>query len=162
MFGAILAVFAVIASAAPASQDPSVSLTAADAAMEAGRFADAAHQYEAWLASHPAAEEVLFALGVCYLQLGRADNAVDVLRRYVKLVPRAANGHALLGIALLDDVAVAEAKAELETALSLDPAQTNAREALARIHLVEGNPATAVALLRPMVSEDRGGGDIRE
>jgi len=132
------------------------SLASADAAMQAGRFADAAQGYEAWLKTHPNAKEVLLALGICYVQLERRDEAVATLRRYVKLAPNSAAGHAALGIALLDGARTAQAKAELETAVRLNPKQpkqpkqVDAVEALARVYLVEGKAGKAAVLLRPL------------
>ena len=146
----ICALFVLVGlSAAAAAQPQPVrpELAAADGAMRAGRFEDAARQYEAWLETHPDAKEVLFALGVCKIQLGQAADAITLLRRYVRLAPDSADGHAALGVALLDGAATADAKTELETAISLNRRQANAIEALARIHLVEGNPAKAVAIL---------------
>ena len=127
------------------------SLATADAAMQSGRFEDAARQYEAWLAAHPDTKEVLLALGVCRIQLGRPRDAAAVLRRYVTLVPDSAAGHAALGVALLDGASTTDAKVALGKALSINPGQTNAIEALARIHLVEGDPTRAAELLQPLV-----------
>ncbi len=128
------------------------SLASADAAMRAGRFADAAREYGAWLKTHPQSKGVLLALGICYIQLGRREEAVAMLRRYVKLAPRSAAGYAALGIALLDGAKTAEAKVALETAVRLNPKQVDAVEALARVYLVEGEANKAVALLQPLVA----------
>ena len=59
---------------------------------------------------------MLFALGVCYSQLGRKPEAIAVLRSYVKLMPASPAGHALLGMTLLGGSpnASAEAESELE------------------------------------------------
>ena len=135
-----------------AAQSASPPLASADAAMQAGRFADAARGYEAWLKAHPDSKEVLLALGICYVQLGRQNEAVATLRRYLKLVPKSATGHAALGVALLDGAKTAEAKAELETAVRLNPKQVDAVEALARVYLIEGKADEAVSLLRPLVA----------
>ena len=135
-----------------AAQSASPPLASADAAMQAGRFADAAREYEAWLKTYPDSKGVLLALGICYVQLGRQNEAVATLRRYVKLVPESAAGHAALGIALLDGAKTAEAKAELETAIRLNPKQADAIEALARVHLIEGKTEEAVSLLQPLVA----------
>jgi tetratricopeptide (TPR) repeat protein len=134
-----------------ASQDTGRQLAAADAAMQAGEFAQAAEHYHTWLQSHPDSPQVLYALGVCYVQLGRSSEAVPVLRRYLRTAPDDAQGHALLGIALLDGASSAEARASLERSLALDRQQPDAVQALARIHLIDGEPAKAVALLRPLV-----------
>ena len=77
----ILTTLALVLTLTAASPDGSDQLAAADAAMQAGRFADAAEQYELLLATHPDAPEVLFALGACYLQLGRTAEAASALRR---------------------------------------------------------------------------------
>lgn len=135
-----------------AAQSANPSLASADAAMQAGRFADAAQEYEAWLKVHPYSQEVLLALGTCYVQLARRNEAVATLRRYLKLVPASAAGHAVLGIALLDGATTAEAKAELETAVRFNPKQVDAVEALARVYLSEGKAQEAVSLLRPLVA----------
>src|SRR5262245_31999525 len=127
-------------------------LADADAAMQAGRFADAATAYETWLKNRPNSKEVLLALGICYMELGRQDEAVATLRRYLKLAPRSAAGHATLGIALLDGAKTVQAKAELETAVRLNPRQADAVEALARVYLIEGKAVKAAALLRPLAS----------
>jgi len=140
-----------------AAQEVATSLASADGAMQAGRFADAAAEYEAWLKSHPDSTGVLLALGICYVQLGRQRDATAKLRRYLTLVPRSAAGHAALGIALLDGAQTAEAKAELETAVRLDPAQADAVEALARVYLMEGKADRAVSLLRPLLASGAGG-----
>jgi tetratricopeptide (TPR) repeat protein len=76
------------------AQPAASTLAVADRALRAGRFAEAARQYEAWLRARPDSKEILFALGVCYLQLGKIEEAVATLRKYVSLVPRSASGHA--------------------------------------------------------------------
>ena len=149
----LLLTFIVCLSAAAQPAAGAPQLSSADAAMQAGRYADAAREYEAWLKTHPDSKPVLLALGICYVQLGRQPEAVTVLRRHLKLVPDSAAGHAALGIALLDGAKHAEAKAELETAVRLNPKQADAVEALARIYLIEGKAAEAVSLLRPLASD---------
>jgi tetratricopeptide (TPR) repeat protein len=141
--------------AVPAAPQTPPALAAADEAMRLGRFDQAARQYEAWLAEHPDTPDVLFALGVCRIQMGRAREAVGVLRRYVELAPDAARGHAALGVALMDAASMADARRALDRALALDPSAPGAREALARIHLVEGDAGKAVALLRPAADAPR-------
>lgn len=70
-----------------AAQSASPPLASADAAMHAGRFADAAREHEAWLKAHPDAK-VLLALGIYYVQLGRPNEAVATLLREGKFVLR--------------------------------------------------------------------------
>jgi tetratricopeptide (TPR) repeat protein len=92
------------------------------------------------------------ALGICYVQLGRQGEAEATLRRYLRLAPNSAAGHAALGIALLGGTNTAEAKAELERAVRLDRKQVDARQALARIYLIEGRADKAISFLRPLIS----------
>ena len=145
-----------LAATAVAAQAPS-AIAEADEAMRLGRFDRAAAQYEAWLAIHPDAHDVLLALGASYIQLGRTRDAVAVLERYVAVVPDSADGHAALGIALLDVASMPDARRALERALAINPHQINAREALARVHLVEGRPAAAAALLATIIDEKPAG-----
>lgn len=141
--------------AAPQAPAPP-PLAAADAAMQAGRYAEAARIYDDWLAAHPDSREVLFALGVCRIQLGQPVEAVSALRRYLHLAPDSASGYAAFGVALLDAASPADARHALEKAVALNPAQANAVEALARLHLVEDRADAAVALLRAFSDRDAG------
>lgn len=143
---------AVRLQATATQQQLSSPLAAADAAMQAGRFADAARGYEVWLKTNPDSDEVLLALGVCYVQLKKQSAAATTLRRYLKINPQSAAGHAALGVALLDGSNTVEAKAELETAVRLDAKQADAVEALARIYLIENQAERAVALLKPLMT----------
>ena len=147
----VIAALVLGTTTAAARQRVDDRLAGADAALQAGRFADAAGEYEAWLQTHPDSEQVLYALGVCYIQLGRPADAADVLRRYVRLVPASSRGHALLGLSLLDGAATADARTALEKALALDPREPLAVETRARVALLDGEPATAVRLLKPLI-----------
>ncbi len=120
----------------------------ADALVRAGRCGEALPQLEKLFRANPPFAEALFAAGACYTQLGQPAKAEEVLRRYVALEPRAADGRALLGLALLSNGRLGPARAELTQALALDAAQPEAVKALARVHILEGNPARAVTLLR--------------
>ena len=150
--------FLVLLVAAAAAAQAALPIAVADEAMRQGRFEEAATHYEAWLAAHPDAADVVFALGVCRLQQGRAADAAPWLRRYVEMVPTSASGHAALGIALLDVASMADARRALDRALELNPGQVNALEALARVNLIEGKPDAAAAMLAPLVDKP-GAGD---
>jgi tetratricopeptide (TPR) repeat protein len=116
--------------------------------MRRGAYAEAARQYEAWLEQHADASGVLFALGVCRVELGQPRAAVPVLRRHAALEPDSASAHAALGVALLDAASADEARQALDRALTLDPRHPQAIEARARLHLVDGRAGDAVRLLR--------------
>lgn len=145
--GVVLFVVSVVA----AAQRESALLATADQALRDRRFADAARAYETWLQARPASAPVLLALGLCYLQLGRNDEAIAALRRHLALAPRSASGRAALGLALLNGARPAEARVELERAVRLDPRQSDAVEALARLDLAQGKADQAAALLAPLV-----------
>ena len=147
----VIAALVLGTTTAAARQRVDDCLAGADAALQAGRFADAAGEYEAWLQTDPDSEQALYALGVCYIQLGRPADAADVLRRYVRLVPASSRGHALLGLSLLDGAATADARTALEKALALDPREPLAVETRARVALLDGEPAIAVRLLKPLI-----------
>ncbi len=150
----IAAFLVSLAAAAAAAQAPS-PIAAADEAMRQGRFDEAAAHYEGWLAAHPDAADVVFALGVCRIQQGRAGDAVPLLRRYTEMAPSSASGHAALGVALLDVASMAEARRALDRAVALNPDQVNAIEALARVNLIEGKPEAARSMLAPLVEGGR-------
>jgi Tfp pilus assembly protein PilF len=71
-----------------------------------------------------AAAEVQIKSGADYLQKGEARQAVDALKKALALNPCSAAAHMLLGQAYLAERSismVAEAKAEFQQALDLDP-----------------------------------------
>ncbi len=152
MVYAFLAWLDLVAFLCPAAH--SQSLASAEAAMTAGRYETAAREYEAWFKTNPQSKDAMLALGICYLQLGRIDDAVVMLRRHLKLAPQSAAGHAALGISLFDGAKTTEAKKELELALRLKANQSDAAEALARIYLLEGTPEAAIPLLQSLSGEE--------
>jgi tetratricopeptide (TPR) repeat protein len=130
--------------------------------MRQGRFDEAAAHYEGWLSAHPDAADVVFALGVCRIQQGRARDAVPLLRRYTEMAPSSASGHAALGVALLDVASMAEARRALDRAVALNPDQVNAIEALARVNLIEGKPEAARSMLAPLVEKPDAGDETTQ
>ncbi len=133
----------------------------ADALVRQGRCGDALPLLEKLLRDDPAFADALFAAGACYTQIAQPRKAEQVLRKYVALEPRAADGRTLLGMALLANGRLAAAREELTRALALDPAQHEAAKALARVHVLEGNPARAAALLGPLARTAAADDDLR-
>jgi tetratricopeptide (TPR) repeat protein len=93
-------------------------------------------------------EEALAHLrtGSSHLQRGEAARAVEELKAAVALDPQSAAGHMLLGqayLALRSVSMVAEAKAELQQALDLDPSLFWARFYLAKVYIDLGQFAKA-------------------
>ncbi len=89
-----------------------------------------------------------FVLGVCYGQTGRPAQAVTYFNKYLSLQPNSADGHAALGVLLLQQDRKEDALRELEQAISLDPAMLEARKAAASVHLSAGNAPAAILALR--------------
>ncbi len=87
---AVLAALAPAASAQPADDRAALleALRAANAAFDAGRFADALAAYDAIAARWPL-PEVHFRRGACLERLGRPLDAAAAYRRYLELAPDA-------------------------------------------------------------------------
>ena len=128
-------------------QDP---LAAADALLKQGQYAQAARSFQAVTAKNPKAAQAWFGLAVCYSQMQQPGDVVAAIRKYLALEPDAADGRAVLGLALHAQGKLPEARAELERAIRLDAGQTEAIAALANVCLLEGDAARTVALLRPL------------
>jgi tetratricopeptide (TPR) repeat protein len=150
--------------AAISAQTPPDAARLADSArarMAEQKYQEAAHDYEALLKLRPADPEAHFALGVCYTQMDRLGAAAAELHRYVALQPRSAEGRAALGSVLMAQGLAEDARPQLEVALRLDPSQTDAAKDLARCYSLSGEPARAVAILRPLVSAAPSDGEAR-
>lgn len=106
------------------------ALEQAERLMQADRFSEALPLYESVTKDVPGYAEAWFAAGTCYAHTGDAKRAEQSLRTYLRLQPLSADGHSALGLLLLSQQSIAEARAELEEALRLDPAATEAKEAL--------------------------------
>ncbi len=132
--------------------DPQRSFAAAEELMKAGKVAEAARAFAQITRLRPGFAEAYFALGVADVQLGKPAEAATALRSYLKLEPDSPDGHAVLGILLFNDGRLAEARPELIEALRLDGTQIEALKTLGRIYNLEGEPAKAIALLRPLAA----------
>lgn len=112
--------------AAPA-QDPLQQLLAqAEESLEKENFADAAKQFEAYLAQRPDDSRAHFQLGYAYTALRDAEKAKTHYQRAVELDPKLAAGYQNLGIILLEQNA-REAIAPLQKAVELLPGQARPR-----------------------------------
>jgi len=90
---------------------------------------------------------------MCYGQTGRLPEAEGAFRKYLSFQPASGDGHASLGVLLRAEGRGAEAIAELEEAIQIDPSLTEARKSLADEYLHESKPKAAVAVLRPAENE---------
>jgi protein O-GlcNAc transferase len=106
------------------------TLDEADRLMQANRISEALPLYVRVTAEMPAYADAWLAAGVCYSQAGDAKRAEESFRTFLRLQPLSAEGHSALGLLLLSQQRIAEARAELQEALRLDAAAAEAREAL--------------------------------
>jgi tetratricopeptide (TPR) repeat protein len=106
------------------------SLEEAEHLMQADRFAEAVPLYRSAVADMPDYADAWLSLGVCYGQTGDATRAEQSFRTFLRLQPLSAEGHSALGVLLLSQQRIEEARAELREALRLDAASEQAREAL--------------------------------
>ena len=106
------------------------ALDEAERLMKAQRFADALPLYTSVIADLPDFSEAWFAAGICYVQTGDAEHGEQALRTYLRLEPLSEEGHTALGVLLLSQKRIVEARAELLEALRLDPTSSEAKEAL--------------------------------
>jgi tetratricopeptide (TPR) repeat protein len=84
-------------------------------------------------------------LGTLLVKVGRAEEAVPVLRRGVALDPQSGKLHAELGRAYFNLKQIPEAQAEMEEAVRLDPKDGASHYALGRLYTSQGNTELASA-----------------
>ena len=123
------------------------ALDKAEPLLRKGRFEEATPQYEAIIKMLPTFYEAYFALGMCYGQTGHLSESEGTFRKYLSFQPLSADGHAALGINLLQQKKVQDATPELEKALQIDPSMEEVRKALASAYLGDGRPREAVRVL---------------
>jgi tetratricopeptide (TPR) repeat protein len=105
----------------------------------------------AW--DNPAA---LDALGVVYTQAGQHDQAMDVFRRLIELAPGQAHHHFNYAAALVIAGDIAQAEAEFETCLTLDPTYWRAHLSLTQVRrqTPEHNHVERLEKLLPTAGQD--------
>lgn len=106
------------------------ALDQAQQLLQAGRFPEALPLYNSVTKDVPGYAEAWFASGMCYAHTGDATRAEQSFQTFLRLQPLSADGHSALGLLLLSQQRIAEARAELQEALRLDPGASEAKEAL--------------------------------
>jgi tetratricopeptide (TPR) repeat protein len=118
---------------------------------QAGDFAGAVREYQAFLKRQPEAADVRSNLGAAYVRLGRLDDAIEQYRRALAL-GSAADPVAVrfnLGLAYYKAGRLAEAKAALARVLKDKPDHQNALLLLASCELGAGENRKVIDLLTP-------------
>ena len=106
-------------------EDPEALYLLGSTLLFEGRFAEARGPLEEAARGQPR-RGVRYRLGHCYLALGDAPRAEQVLRAEVAQYPQSANAHNTLGVALVNQAKQAAALAAFRAALDLDPAHAEA------------------------------------
>jgi predicted Zn-dependent protease len=107
----------------------------AAAAMQAGKFQEAATIYAELAAARPADAGLLMNLGMARYMAGHPAEALPPLQKAVRLRPALAPASLFLGAAFLDLGRAREAVLPLERAVTAMPQNADAREMLARAYL---------------------------
>ena len=129
-------------------------LGVAESALLKQQYDEAIRPYEELIQKVPTFYEAYFGIGICYSQTGRVQEAESAFRKYLSLQPVSADGHATLGLLLLQQSRGPEAVPELEQALQIDPTLDEARKALAGEYMSESKPAAAIKTLRAQGDRD--------
>ena len=108
------------------------------------RYARAAEGFEQSLLLDDRQGEVYYKLAVARYREGRAQAAIEPLRRAIALVPALAEPHYLLGLSLRDAGRMDESLSALTAATRLAPGMLAAREARADVLQTRGDVARAV------------------
>lgn len=106
------------------------ALEQAERLVQADRFSEALPLYNSVTKDVPGYADAWFSAGMCYARTADAKRAEQSFQTYLRLQPNSADGHSALGLLLLLQQRIAEARIEFEEALRLDPASTEARGAL--------------------------------
>lgn len=120
------------------------------AAMEAGRFDEAAAIYAEVVASRPRDAGLLMNLGMARYMAGQPAEAAEVLKRALAIDGTLAPASLFLGASLLDLDRAREALAPLQRAVAALPKNPDARDLLARANLALERHADAATHYRAL------------
>jgi len=124
------------------------------AAMEAGRFDEAASIYNELVAARPGDPGLQMNLGMARYMAGRPADALLPLQQAIRLKPALAPASLFLGAALLDLGRAEEAVVPLERAVKAMPQNPSPREMLARARFGLARFASAAADYRALTTID--------
>jgi tetratricopeptide (TPR) repeat protein len=110
--------------------------------LSAGNQERAEEELQSVLRASPYEYRALDLLGVIRILQHRENDAEDLFRRVTQLKPDLASGHAHLGLLYLQTGRPEEAVAQLREAVRLDPARTDASDALVHLWREQAQAAT--------------------
>jgi tetratricopeptide (TPR) repeat protein len=100
---------------------------------------------EAVLASESSNTDARLVLGKVELVEGRVDEAVQLLEQLIQIEPQSAEAHSVLAMAFIEQRKLRRARAELVSALRIDPARFHLRRFLSRVAADLGENELALA-----------------
>jgi tetratricopeptide (TPR) repeat protein len=116
--------------------------------LAAGRLDEARIYLEELLALDPDNPDLLYNLGLCYVDLGQLDQGIELLSHCLELAPRHSHACVALGIAYQKNGDLAQAKENVIHALAIDPKNPVALKNLGAILGREGDSLRALYYLR--------------
>lgn len=118
-----------------------------------GRGERAVDEYEAFVALDERSARVLYKLGLARYRIGRISGAVEPLKQALAIEPAMGEAHYVLGLVYRDLNRLPDARRSLEEAARRSPAsQTAAREALADVHMLDGDYTRAINQLEALAA----------
>jgi len=120
----------------------------------AGRMDEARIYLEELLHQDPDNPDLLYNLGLCYVDLGQLDKGIELLGRCLELSPRHSHACVALGIAYQKKGDLAQAREATSRALAIDPENPVALKNLGAILGREGDSLKALYYLRQSYQVD--------
>jgi tetratricopeptide (TPR) repeat protein len=111
------------------------------------QYACAIEDFQAALKFEPASPRLYYLIGLSLYASGKAEEAISPLQKSVQLNSENLDAHLILGTALTQLQRYAEAAAEWEAALKIDPTSKDALGGLSRCMIATGQYTSAIALL---------------
>ena len=116
--------------------------------LAAGRLGESRIYLEELLRQDPDKPDLLYNLGLCYVDLGQLDHGIELLKRCLQIAPQHSNACVALGIAYQKNGDLAQARAFTSQALAADPKNPVALKNLGAILGREGDSLRALYYLR--------------
>lgn len=124
-----------------------------DVSAAMGRADRAMERYEAYVALDDQNARILYKLALARYRAGRTPSVAVPLQQAIALDPALGEAHYLLGLVQRDQNQLPAARASLETSVRLAPGgQTAAREALAEVYGLQGDPSKSIAQLEALAA----------
>ena len=128
-----------------------VTYAMAESAYHAGNYDASADLFNVYTDEHPANAWGYYMLGLAEWKAGDADAAEEAFLAALTLDPDHQKSLVNYARVLLDLDRVAEARTQIETALTVNPASVDANRVLGRIQYSEGQFAAAIASYRTVL-----------